>query len=143
MNGFTVRRAALADLDAIKELADTHKNELGFVLRPALARSVAREELLVAENHADVVGFVEYHHRQDHQTTLYHIVVDLDHRGMGVGRALINALRDEARDLGKSVIQLKCPADLQSRSFYGRVGFQSVGKEPGKNRCLVVFNLEI
>ena len=65
MSDFSVRKATQADLDAVKGLADSHKHELGFVLRPALSRSIAREELLVAENHASVIGFIEYHHRQD------------------------------------------------------------------------------
>lgn len=143
MRKFSIRRAGQGDLDAIKELADRHKHELGFVFRPALDRSIARKEVLVAENNTDVIGFVEYHHRRDDQTTLYHIVVAPAHRGMGTGRALINALRLEARDLGKSVIQLKCPADLQAQSFYEHIGFRSVGRDPGKQRVVIVFALAV
>jgi len=143
MSDFSVRKATQADLEAIKELADSHKHELGFVLRPALARSIAREELLVAENHASVIGFVEYHHRQDEQTTLYHIAVTPDHRRMGVGEALINTLRAEARILGKSAIRLKCPADLPAKLFYEHIGFHSIGEELGKDRPLIVFALII
>ncbi|RLC68004.1 MAG: hypothetical protein DRI48_00805 [Chloroflexi bacterium] len=138
---FDIRRATQTDLDTIKELADSHKHELGFVLRPALARSIAREELLVAEKHASVIGFVEYHHRQDEQTTLYHIAVAPEHRETGVGEALINTLRAEARSLGKRVIQLKCPADLPARSFYEHIGFHLIRKKPGRNRALIVFVL--
>jgi N-acetylglutamate synthase-like GNAT family acetyltransferase len=143
MSEFNVRKAARADLDALKELVDSHKHELGFILRPALARSIARGELLVAENHTGVIGFVEYHHRQDEQTTLYHIVVTPDYRRMGVGEALVNILQTEARALDKSFIQLKCPADLPARSFYEHIGFHSVGEEAGKARSLVIFVLNI
>jgi len=143
MSSFSVRRATHDDLDAIKGLADMHKQQLGFVLRPALARSISRKEVLVAEDQAEVIGFVEYHHRQDDQTTLYHIAVAPAHRSVGVGKALINALRLEARDLGKEIIQLKCPADLQAYSFYGHVGFRSVGSEPGKERAIVIFSLDV
>lgn len=141
--GYRIRKATQADLDIVKELADSCKHELGFVLRPALARSIAREELLVAENHASVIGFVEYHHRQDERTTLYHIAVTQDHRRMGVGEALIGALRDEVRALRKSSIQLKCPADLPAKSFYEQVGFQSAKEELGRNRSLVIFVLRL
>lgn len=143
MSDFFVRKATQADLGAIKELADSHRHELGFVLRPALARSIAREELLVAENHAGVIGFVEYHHRQDEQTTLYHIAVTPDHRCLGVGKTLVNTLRAEACVRGKDVIRLKCPADLPARLFYERIGFHSVGEEQGKDRPLIVFALVI
>jgi GNAT superfamily N-acetyltransferase len=130
-------------LDAIKRLADSHKRELGFVLRPALARSIEREEILLAENHVRAIGFVEYHHRQDDQTTLYHIAVAPTYRRMGIGEALIGSLTNEARGLGKSIIQLKCPADLDARLFYQNVGFQPVRREPGKERVLVVFRLGV
>lgn len=135
----TVRKALPSDLDAVKLIADAHRHELGFVLRPALARSIAREELLVAENRAGVIGFVEYHHRQDEQTTLYHIVVASDHRWQGVGRALVNALSEEARVLEKQTIRLKCPADLPAQGFYARMGFNRVGEEAGNKRTLVIW----
>jgi len=143
MSSFSVRRAIQDDLGAIKGLADMHKHQLGFVLRPALARSIARKEILVAENHSTVIGFVEYHHRQDDQTTLYHIAVAAAHRSTGVGRALINALLLEARGLGKEIVQLKCPADLQACSFYEHIGFQSIGTERGKERAIVIFGFDI
>lgn len=143
MSSFSVRKAVQRDLDAVKGLADMHKHQLGFVLRPALARSIARTEVLVAEKHAELIGFVEYHHRQDDQTTLYHIAVAPVHRSMGVGKALINALLLEARDLGKGIIQLKCPVDLQARSFYEYLGFERIRTEPGKQRAVVVFGIHV
>jgi GNAT superfamily N-acetyltransferase len=138
-----VRKATPGDLFAIKEIADQHKQELGFVLRPALSRSIERGELIVAQDNARLVGFVEYHHRQDEQTTLYHIAVVPHYRRRGLGTALIKALRDEARDLGKACIRLKCPAGLPAGSFYEHLGFHSVGEEPGKNRLLTIFILTI
>lgn len=140
---YKIRKATRTDLDIVKELADSCKHELGFVLRPALARSIAREELLVAENKTSVIGFVEYHHRQDEQTTLYHIAVTQDHRRMGIGEALVDALRDEAHALRKSSIQLKCPADLPAKSFYAQIGFQPAKEELGRNRSLVIFVLRL
>lgn len=141
MSQLMVRKATKKDLDAIKELADSHRSELGFVLRPALARSISREEVLIAENSAGVIGFVEYHHREDEQTTLYHIAVRPTHRRKGVGQALVHALRSEAESLGKRRILLKCPTDLPANGFYDRLGFQSVRKEQGKARNLDVWML--
>lgn len=143
LSDFYIRKARPSDLLILKEIADQHKHELGFVLRPALSRSIGREEVLVAEDDTDLLGFVEYHHRRDEQTTLYHIVVTSDCRRQGVGKALINHLRDEARDLQKSVILLKCPDDLSAQEFYKRVGFRPIREETGKKRSLVVFVLDI
>jgi len=141
--GFYIRKATSADLDAIKALVDSQKHELGFVSRAALARSIARREVLVAENSAGLIGFVEYHHRQDEQTTLYHIAVAPDHRRRGVGRALIDALCSEALALGKQAIQLKCPVGLPAHSFYAHLRFNPLRKERGKNRPLIVWSLSL
>lgn len=143
MSQLVVRKATKKDLDAVKELADSHRNELGFVLRPALVRSISREEVLIAENSTGVMGFVEYHHREDEQTTLYHIAVIPNYRRKGIGRALVDALRSEAKLLGKRKILLKCPIDLPANGFYSRLGFQSVRKEEGKARNLHVWVLSL
>lgn len=142
-NNLTIRKATPADLDSIKVIADAHRQELGFVLRPALARSIMRGEILVAENSQGLIGFVEYHHRRDEQTTLYHIVVVANHRRQGVGEALIDALCDEALRLGKQVIQLKCPADLPAQEFYARLEFDLLGQEEGKARPLTIWSLSL
>ena len=140
---YTVRKATSADLDAVKALADAHRNELGFVLRPALAKSIALGEVLIAENSASLIGFVEYHHRRDEQTTLYHIAVTPRHRRQGVGRALIDALRNEALTLEKRIVRLKCPVDLPAQGFYVRLGFSAFGQEMGKGRPLVVWTFPL
>ncbi len=141
MSDLVIRMATQADLRELKELADAHKDELGFVLHPALARSIAQGEVLVAENNAGLVGFVEYHHRQDEQTTLYHIVVAPDYRHQGTGRWLIERLADEARAAGKGFIALKCPAILPANDFYAHTGWSLVGSEPGKRHPLTLWRL--
>lgn len=140
---FHVRRGRSEDLDAIKAIADAHKHELGFVLRPALAESIDRGELFVAENDNTVVGFVDFHHRRDEQTTLYHIAVEPDKRRAGIGRALVEALVDDAREHGKSHVQLKCPQDLPANTFYRRLGFSHVDTQTGNQRPLSVWQIRV
>jgi ribosomal protein S18 acetylase RimI-like enzyme len=113
------------------------------VLRPALAKSLERGEVLVSENSKGIVGFVEYHHRRDEQTTLYHIAVYSDHRRLNIGKRLIAALADDAREHGKRFIQLKCPVDLDANTFYRRLGFSRAGVQPGKNRDLAIWRLQM
>jgi len=142
-DALVIRKATLADLDGIKAISDAHRRELGFVLRPALVESIEREEVLVAENHQGLIGFVEYHHRQDDQTTLYHVVVALGHRRQGIGRRLIERLADEARAAGKEFIALKCPSTLSANEFYARTGWSLIGSVPGKSRPLNLWRLEL
>jgi len=86
-----VCHATVTDLDAIKQIADAHRRELGFVRRPTLLAAINRQEIFIAKHNAQIIGFVEYHHRRDNQTTLYNIVVKADYRTQGVGRALVES----------------------------------------------------
>ena len=140
---YAIRKATPADLNEIKTLADAHKHELGFVLRPALAKSIARQEVLVAANGADLIGFVAYHHRKDTQTTLYHLAVTPEWRRHGIGQELIEALRREAIELDKTCILLKCPEDLSANIFYEWQGFKLIAKEKGQRRKLNVWQLSL
>ncbi|MBC8263372.1 MAG: GNAT family N-acetyltransferase [Anaerolineales bacterium] len=143
MTSLMIRKAIPADLDIVKGLADAHKNELGFVLRPALASSIDRGEVIVAENSRGIVGFVEYHHRQDEQTTLYHIAVAPQHRRQGIGQRLVNALVYDAGEHNQRFVLLKCPADLEANKFYERLGFSHVDTQPGKQRELSIWRLPL
>lgn len=122
-------------------MANAHRRELGFVRKVTLAASICQKEILVAVNDGQVVGFVHYHHRRDKQTTLYNIVVRSQKRQRGIGRRLVNALKEESRSLDKLWVILKCPAELSANKFYRRVGFRRWRKEPGKRRALFVWRL--
>lgn len=135
-SSYTIRKAMQSDLNEIKVLADAHKYELGFALRPALAESIARDEIFVAADDAGLIGFVDYHHRKDEQTTLYHLVVAPEWRQRGVGRKLVEVLQTEATKLGKEYILLKCPADLPANAFYRELGFKLIACENGRRRKL-------
>lgn len=139
----TFHKATTEDLDKIKVLADAHRQELGFVRRPALLEAITRKEIIIAQNNEHLAGFVHYRHRRDVQTTLYDIVVAPDHRLLGIGKTLIDALMTEAQTLGKQTIVLKCPEELAANTFYARLGFERICEEPGKHRKLVVWQFSI
>ena len=140
MSGYAViRKATLQDLEAIKQIADANKDAIGFVLRPALAQNIERGWVLVAEREGVVIGFANYRHRLDEQTTLYEICVAEEHRGNGVGKALLVALIEEGRHLGKGRLQLKCPADSEANAFYANMAFEQLGRERGRNKELILW----
>jgi len=138
-NSFTVRRAVPADLPYVKQLADAHRHELGFVLLPSLREQIDRGEMLVAEADANVVGFVGFHRRRDNQMTLYHIAVAPGAQRQGVGRALLAALEAAAQQAECSHILLKCPVDLPANEFYQRYGFGLEETQTGRKRALNVW----
>lgn len=125
---YLIRKAAEDDLDGIKNLADAHRHELGFVLRPALGRGIAGGESLVAVDQGNLIGFADYHHRRDGQTTLYHLCVIPEYRRQGVGTSLMEALRLEALAHGRRTIRLKCPAEPPSQQFLQKHGFSAQEK---------------
>lgn len=136
-----IRRANTDDLPGLKRLSDNNKHELGFIPRPALSRSIRRGHIFIGENSVGIVGFVDFYHRKDQQTTLYHIVVDRNYRKQGIGRALVKALIEDAQEHNKAFIQLKCPQDLAANKFYRCLGFEPVDTEAGKGRTLIVWRL--
>lgn len=137
----TIRKARERDLASIKPLLDAHRHELGFVIRPGLQKRIQANEVLVACDEDNVIGVMAYHHRRDEQTTLYHIVVALAWRQRGIGRRLIQTLKQEAQRLGKHHIQLKCPRDLPANDFYARLDFQLYEVQDGRKRALNVWRL--
>ena len=137
------RQASPDDLAPIKRICDANKSELGFVNRGALAASIERGEILCASLEGELCGFVEYHHRRDAQTTLYHIGVAHEVRGQGVGAALVQSLAAESRRRDKAHIRLKCPSTLEANSFYARLGFQPLGIEDGKSTPLQIWQLSV
>jgi N-acetylglutamate synthase-like GNAT family acetyltransferase len=125
-------------ISQVKLLADKHRPELGFHSQQTFIESSAKNELLAAKVDGRVKGFVRFHHRRDHLTTLYEIATDPGARGKGVGRQLVDALVSDCKEVGSRCIRLFCPAELPSNQFYERVGFvrSSRRSHPGKSRPL-------
>lgn len=121
-----------------KSIADSLRNQLGFINVNALSDSARRQELLVARNHDDyVIGFARFHHRRDRVTRLYEIGVI--ERNEGVGAVLIRALESYASKAGCLEVRLKCPIDLPANDFYRAMGYKSLGgvSVTGRTRRLI------
>jgi N-acetylglutamate synthase-like GNAT family acetyltransferase len=132
-------------VDSVKELADLHRDELGFHTRRSYVDSVERRELGVATSGRRVVGFVRYHKRRDTAATIYEITVAVECRKRGVGRRLLAHVLDECRRVDARILQLTCPAELPSNGFYASVGFERVSARscPGKQRPLIEWRMPI
>jgi ribosomal protein S18 acetylase RimI-like enzyme len=131
-----VRFATAEDVPAVKAVADRHRHELGFVPMAALVEAARERRLLVAVLDGKVVGFVHFRCCRDGHATIYEIAVLPECRRQGIGRALVEAVVQEAALRGCAVLQLKCPIDLPANEFYRRAGFTEAGIEEGKRRPL-------
>lgn len=144
INILIIRKARLSDLNTIKQLVDQHKQELGFVMRPALQRSIESKEINVAVDiNSQMIGFLHYHHRRDGQTTIYNIAVDRNSRLLGIASKLIKSLERECKINKQTKIFLKCPQELPANKFYQSYGFDDLGTEEGKHRKLSIWSLSV
>src|SRR5262245_11261834 len=118
MSHVTIEPAkSLATVKMIKSLADQYRSELGFHPRETFIESSHRNELLVAKVNGQVKGFVRFHHRRDHLTTLYEIAIALETRTKGIGRRLVEALITDCRRVESRCIRLSCPVELPANEF--------------------------
>lgn len=135
----TIRDAGPADVEAIAELL----GQLGYPTEPAavgprLERlSIVGDRVVVAELDGRVAGLA---HLQvsptiEHErpvAKLGALVVDQEHRGQGVGRALVEAMKAEARARGCGLFYLTT-AELRdgAHAFYERLGLEQTGRRYG------------
>ncbi|GAA3133001.1 ribosomal protein S18 acetylase RimI-like enzyme [Kribbella aluminosa] len=99
----------------------------GWVVE-ALARSSERGRVVLVAEEDGVVGFVSGEERTHWagEPELYvgELVVAPQHEGRGVGRALMDAVVDHARQQGLTAITLDTgAANTNARAFYSRLGF--------------------
>jgi len=67
-----------------------------------------------------------------HWARVSRVQTALEHRGRGVGRALMEeAARSAHEDLGLDQLHLELRAGLGLEDFYGRLGWEEVGRWPG------------
>lgn len=145
VRNFGVSFAEPADITAIKSMADLHRRELGFVLRPALADAIDRRWVLLARirNSGEPAGFVHFRHRRDLYTKIYQICVAPPYRKQGIATELIAALKRSARKAGQVKLTLQCPEDLLANSFYRALGFQDGTVTDGRRRRLITWSLAV
>jgi L-amino acid N-acyltransferase len=140
-----VRPATVTDADAIASTLNAFiaTTTIEWTDAPKTEDSVLvwlddHETVLVAEEADDVVGVAAYGWFRDvvkrpgYQFTVEHTVhVREDHWGKGIGRDLMHALIDLARESGKhTIIGAVDSANGASIRFHERLGFVEVGRLP-------------
>jgi N-acetylglutamate synthase-like GNAT family acetyltransferase len=141
MTQFQIRRAGAADADAIARLLD----QLGYPTENAdVPRRLDqlmnhhRGAVLLADHGEQVVGLATVHilsvlNRRRDVAWLTALVVDESMRGSGVGRSLVNAVEDFARQAGCERLSVTTHEDRAgAQAFYVRVGLEQTGRRFGK-----------
>ncbi|HEY7789950.1 MAG TPA: GNAT family N-acetyltransferase [Vicinamibacterales bacterium] len=131
----SIRRATLADALRIAELSGT----LGYPIDPGtlharLSRLLASEADLVVvaiPPSGDLAGWIHGTDREFLETgrhgEIVGLVVDAAQRGLGVGRALVDAVESWARTRGLDRVVVRSNVvRLESHPFYERIGYKRI-----------------
>jgi L-amino acid N-acyltransferase len=138
-----IRPATSADADKVLALADRlcvgvapwrEEDAVTAAVRAWVRTSLATMEepghaVLVAEADDDVVGFVTLspgtHWAGDPDSSIGELVVSRDAEGQGLGRALVEAAMERARENGCTRISVSTgAANERARGLYRRLGFE-------------------
>jgi GNAT superfamily N-acetyltransferase len=135
-----IRDARAADSPAIAELL----RQLDYPTEPSAVTSrlerlvIVGDRVVVAEVDGRVVGVAHLHasptlERERPAAKIGALVVDEEHRGRGIGRALLAALETEARARRCSLLFLTTAERREdAHEFYRRVGLEERGLRFGK-----------
>jgi acetyltransferase len=135
-------------LDALAGLVlDAHESGMALGLAAPLtmdgaraayektAERLSKDRILLAAFDADeLVGAVQLSRAEAgngrHRAEVQRLVVRGDRRGRGVGRALMEAVVDEARKRGLKLLWLTTHADTAAERVYERLGWSRAGVIP-------------
>jgi GNAT superfamily N-acetyltransferase len=138
--GLTIRDAQAADAERIAGLL----TQLGYPTQPTAVEArlerlaIVGDRVLVADLDGGAVGVAHLQvapaiERDRPAAKIGALVVDAAYRGQGVGRALVQALEDEARARGCEVLFVTTAEHRDdAHAFYERVGLEQTGRRYGR-----------
>jgi ribosomal protein S18 acetylase RimI-like enzyme len=89
----------------------------------ALARKGPNSTILVGREDEKIVASAMVGH-EGHRGWVYYVAVDPDHRGQGLGRAIMSAAEDWLRQAGIAKLQLLVRQDnAKASAFYETIGY--------------------
>ena len=136
----TVRDARAADADDIAELLE----QLGYPSGASAAQArlerlaIVGDRVVVAEVDGRAVGVVHLQvspalERERPVAKIGALVVDDAYRGQGIGRALVQAVEDEARARGCELLFVTTSESRDdAHAFYERIGLTHTGRRYGR-----------
>ena len=119
-----IRKATIADVRAIHKLLMTYASA-GMMLSRSLSDLYeAIRDFYVWEEQGEVAGTVCLHICWEDLAEVRSLAVDNAYEGRGIGRKLVEACLDEARQIGlKKVFAL-----TYQEAFFGKLGFTVIEK---------------
>lgn len=125
MVAFTVRRARTADVPGIIAVVETYANQRILLGKERVEFYEAIQEFRVAEADGQIVGCGALHVMWEDLGEVRTLAAAPELRGTGIGHALLEALVDDAREVGLQ--RLFCLTF--ETEFFGAHGFAEMGDE--------------
>jgi amino-acid N-acetyltransferase len=126
VSGVAIRRARTADVRAIRTLIDLYAQDRILLSKATVTLFEDVPEFFVAEVDGEVVGCGALHVLWEDLGEVRTLAVSPQHRGAGIGHALLNQLLDQARALGvRRVFTLTFETE-----FFARHGFAEIDSTP-------------
>ncbi|HHW42323.1 N-acetyltransferase [Desulfofundulus thermobenzoicus] len=120
-----IRKARIADMEAVHGLINYYAEQGLMLARPRSVLYEALREFTVAEENGQVVGAGSLHIIWDDLAEIRALAVDPRYTRRGIGRRLVKSFLQEARELGlPRVFALTYQA-----GFFLKCGFQLIPKE--------------
>ena len=117
-----IRKATLADLQYIEHLRRRESEAVGFIPIQRYEMEIDGRrggDVIVVEEHTDLVGFVYATHNQAGVSHIQQIAIQEDARRMERATALVEAITKPTDWL----VSLRCAADLEATQFWEALGF--------------------
>ena len=126
----TIRRARTSDVRAIRDLVAPLAERRVLVSKDTVAYFEGLQEFRVAEIDGQVVGCGALHVMWEDLAEIRTLAVSADHLGHGVGGALLEALADDAVELGvERLFCLTFEVDFFTRHGFSEIEGQAVDPE--------------
>ncbi len=124
MKGLRLRKARLQDTHQIHRLISIYASKGELLGRSQLEIFETVRDFTVADLEGEIVGVCALHFWWMDMGEVRSLVVKRRYRGKGIGRALVEKVIEEAKELGAS----KVFALTRKEDFFKKLGFKRVDK---------------
>ena len=119
----------VSSVDLFEQLAvlTCHENEPAWNARQLAAACSGSEQLMVVESDGQAVGYMVAAHVLD-QADIHTVLVDVNQRGKGLAKALLQSMMQWLREQGVEQIFLEVrQGNLAAQALYAKQGFEVTG----------------
>ncbi|MCF6354804.1 MAG: hypothetical protein L3J26_06830 [Candidatus Polarisedimenticolaceae bacterium] len=119
-------------LNAVIQMWRKHSDILGFFPEGAFHEYAAKKQIIIAQDASkDIVGYLLYRISK-YKVSITHLCICPEHRGDGLSRLFIDALRRET--YGLRGIGLFCRRDFAVSTLWPKLGFIPVHEKKGRGK---------